>query len=230
MSAQQLAELVGAGPLLLDFDGPVCSVFAGLSARHVAAELVELLGERRREVPDHIAAEPDPLAILRWTGYKGGSEVAAVEDRLCALELQAVQSATPTPWGHYVIRAARGAGLPVAIVSNNSGPAVSAYLAAHGLADHVDLVVGRPYARPELMKPDSRIVLDAVRAVGSKPAACLLVGDSMSDIVAARAAGVRIVGYANRPSKVLPFAAADAVITTMADLVKALSRVPRTNS
>jgi beta-phosphoglucomutase-like phosphatase (HAD superfamily) len=59
------------------------------------------------------------------------------------------------------------------------------------------------------MKPDSGMVLDAVRAVGGHPAACVLVGDSMSDIVAARAAGVRIVAYANRPSKVVPFAVAD---------------------
>nr|BFE66831.1 hypothetical protein GCM10020092_001320 [Actinoplanes digitatis] len=51
----------------------------------------------------------------------------------------------------------------------------------------------------------------------------MLVGDSMSDIVAARAAGARVVGYANRPSKVVPFAVADALITTMADVVAALS-------
>ena len=42
MNGRTLADLVGAGPLLLDFDGPVCSIFAGYPAPRVAAELVAL--------------------------------------------------------------------------------------------------------------------------------------------------------------------------------------------
>lgn len=226
MSATQLAGLVGSGPLLLDFDGPVCSIFAGLPAPRVARELVELLRAEGVDLPDDIAAEPDPLAVIRWTGYNCDQQLAtAVEDALTLLELRAVETATPTPHGHDVIRAAQDAGVPVAIVSNNSGRAVSAYLAAHGLAEHVARVNGRPYARPDLMKPDPWMVLDAVRAVGGEPATCVLVGDSMTDIEAARAAGVHVVGYANRPRKVVPFATADAVITTMADMADALSPV-----
>ncbi|RZU51904.1 HAD superfamily hydrolase (TIGR01509 family) [Krasilnikovia cinnamomea] len=226
MSADRLASVVGAGPLLLDFDGPVCGIFAGLPAPHVAAKLIELLRAERVALPDDVATDVDPLAVIRWTGYHCSRELtAAVEDALSALEMQAVESAIPTPYGHDVIRSSKSAGLPVAIVSNNSGRAVSAYLAAHELADHVVRVIGRPYARPELMKPAPGMVLDAVRAVDSEPSACVLVGDSMSDIIAARAARVRVIGYANRPSKVTPFAVADAVITTMADLVEALSAV-----
>lgn len=226
MSATQLAGLVGSGPLLLDFDGPVCSIFAGLPAPRVAGELVELLRAEGVDLPDDIARESDPLAVIRWTGYHCNPELTtAVEDALSALELQAVESATPTPHGHDVIRSAGEVGVPVAIVSNNSGHAVSAYLSAHGLAEQVERVIGRPYARPDLMKPDPWMVLDAVRAVGGKPAECVLVGDSITDIEAARAAGVHVVGYANRPRKVVPFAIADAVITTMADVVAALSPV-----
>jgi HAD superfamily hydrolase (TIGR01509 family) len=226
MSAAQLAGLVGRGPLLLDFDGPVCSIFVGVPAPRVAGELVELLRAEGVDPPDDTATEPGPLAVIRWTGDHCNPELTtAVDDALSALELQAVESATPTPYGHDVIRSARDAGVPVAIVSNNSGAAVSAYLAAHGLAEQVDRVFGRPYAQPALMKPDPWMVLNAVRAVGGEPAACVLVGDSMTDIQAARAAGVHVVGYANRPRKVVPFAIADAVITTMADVVTALSRV-----
>jgi HAD superfamily hydrolase (TIGR01662 family) len=226
MNATPLAGLLGAGTLLLDFDGPVCSVFAGLSAPRVAGELVELLRAAGVEIPGEVAAEPDPLAVIRWTGDHCNAELTtAVDDALTALELQAVESATPTPHGHDVIRSARGAGVPVAIVSNNSGRAVSAYLTAHRLTEQVDRVIGRPYARPDLMKPDPSMVLDAVRAVGGDPAASVLVGDSMTDIQAARAAGVHVIGYANRPRKVVPFAIADAVITTMADVAAALSRL-----
>jgi HAD superfamily hydrolase (TIGR01549 family) len=226
MSATPLARLVGSGPLLLDFDGPVCGIFAGLPAPGVAGELVQLLRAEGVELPDNIAAEPDPLAVIRWTGYHCDQQLTtAVEDALTALELRAVQTATPTPYGHEVIRAARDIGMPVAIVSNNSRRAVSAYLALHELAELVERVNGRPYARPEMMKPEPWMVLDAVQALGSEPAACVLVGDSMTDIVAARAAGVHVIGLANRPRKVAPFAIADAVITTMADVVAALSPV-----
>ena len=230
MSATQIAGLVGSGPLLLDFDGPVCSIFAGLPAPHVAGELVELLRVRGVDLPDDVAREPDPLAVIRWTGYHCTPELTVVaEDALSVLELRAVETATPTPHGHDVIRAARDAGVPVAIVSNNSGRAVSAYLVAHGLTEQVKRVNGRPHARPDLMKPNPWMVLDAVRAVGGEPAECVLVGDSMTDIEAARAAGVHVIGYANRPRKVVPFVIADAVITTMADVVTALSPMSRTS-
>ncbi len=224
MSAVSLANLLGSGPLLLDFDGPVCSIFAGLPAPHVAAQLVDWLRAEQVDLPQDVATEPDPLAVIRWTGRHCGSDVtAAIEQILTALELQATHSAAPTPFGHEAIRAARAKHIPVAIVSNNSGRAVSAYLLAHGLADLVQTVVGRPYARPEFMKPEPQMVLEAVRAVGGEPTKCVLVGDSMTDIKAARAAGVRIVGYANRPGKVVPFAVADAVITTMSAITDALS-------
>jgi hypothetical protein len=80
---------------------------------------------------------------------------------------------------------------------NNTAGAIAAYLTTHRLDGYASTVVGRPYARPELMKPDSGPVLAAVQQVGATPAACVLVGDAMSDIVAAR---VPMIAYANRPS------------------------------
>ncbi|GAA0808944.1 HAD family hydrolase [Spirilliplanes yamanashiensis] len=225
MSADQLVSLVGSGPLLLDFDGPVCGVFAGLPAPQVAAELVELLRAQRVALPNDLATEADPLAVMRWVGYHcSHDETTAVEDALTALELRAVATATPTPFGHETILAVRAAGLPVAIVSNNSSEAVSAYLAAHGLSNYIDHIFGRPYSRPELMKPNPMMILAAVRALHSQAARCVLVGDSLTDIEAARVAGVRVVGYANQPSKVVRFGIADAVVTSMADVARALSR------
>lgn len=143
-----LAALIGRGPLLLDFDGPVCSIFAGLPAPQVAAELVEVLRGAAVEVPAAVAAEPDPMAVLQWTGATCGPGLTlVVDDALRDLETRAVAVAAPTPFGHEVITAARAAGLAVAVVSNNSGPAVSAYLSIHGLDEYVSPVVG-PDTRP----------------------------------------------------------------------------------
>lgn len=48
-----------------------------------------------------------------------------------------------------------------------------------------------------------------------------------TDIEAARAAGVRVIGYANRSWKVNAFSAADAVVTSMGDLAEILAPRPK---
>ncbi|MFI7022787.1 HAD family hydrolase [Micromonospora sp. NPDC049900] len=213
------------GAVLLDFDGPVCSVFAGYPAPRVAAELIDVLHRQGVDVPPDLVSEPDPLEVLRRTGATGNqSATRAVEDALCAAERQAVETAEPTPYGREVIVASRQAGLPVAVVSNNSAGAVSAYLVAHRLAVHVSPVVGRAYADPARMKPNPAPILQAVQAIGESPSRCVLVGDSLTDIDGARAAGVRVIGYANRSAKAEQFRAAraDVVVTRMRELAQVL--------
>lgn len=112
----------------MDFDGPVCSVFAGYSAARVAGELVAVLEAAGVVVPVQLGGEPDPLAVLRWTGKTCPRPVlGATEDALRAAEIKAVRSATPTPFGRDVIVGAGERGMPIAVVSNNSGPAIRAY-------------------------------------------------------------------------------------------------------
>ncbi|MEV1156924.1 HAD family phosphatase [Micromonospora chokoriensis] len=217
--------LAGVGAVLLDFDGPVCSIFAGYPAPQVAAELVDVLRRHGVDVPQELASEPDPLEVLRCTGAAGDHGITrAVEDALCAAERRAVETAEPTPYGREVIVASRQAGMQVAAVSNNSADAVAAYLAAHRIDGYVSPVVGRPYADPDRMKPNPEPILHAVRALGQSPNRCVLVGDSLSDIEGARAAGVQVVGYANRPAKVEAFrsAGADFVITGMGEIARVL--------
>jgi phosphoglycolate phosphatase-like HAD superfamily hydrolase len=211
--------------ILLDFDGPVCSVFSGCPAPQVAAELVTVLLREGIDVPPSLNAEPDPLKVLRWAGSATDQAVTlAVEDALCAAERRAVESAAPTPYGRAVIVAAHHAGFPVAVVSNNSAGAVTNYLAAHRLGHFVSSTVGRAYGKPQLMKPNPAPILQAARAVGARPSRSVLVGDSLSDIEAARAAGARAIAYANRPPKLGAFqrAGADVLITSMGTLADAL--------
>jgi beta-phosphoglucomutase-like phosphatase (HAD superfamily) len=55
-------------------------------------------------------------------------------------------------------------------------------------------VVGRAHADPSQMKPSPRPIFDAVRTLKATPGSCVLVGDSLSDIDAARAAEVPVIG------------------------------------
>jgi phosphoglycolate phosphatase-like HAD superfamily hydrolase len=229
--ADELAGIIhGVKAVLLDFDGPVCKVFAGYPASEVAADLVELLRAGGIPVPSHIAELTDPLELLRWSGSHGTpSLTVAIEDALCAAELRAVASAEPTPFGREVIVAAHEAGLPIAIVTNNSAAAASAYLTAHRLQRYVSPIIGRAYAAPAKMKPNPISILRASEGVGVDPLKCVLIGDSLSDIEGARSAGVRVIAYANKPHKVVRFASAgaDVVVTSMKAIAAALTALPR---
>ncbi|MEV4762551.1 HAD family phosphatase [Micromonospora chokoriensis] len=229
MSAD-LGRLFGeVGAVLLDFDGPVCSIFAGYPAPKIAAELVNVLRRRGVDIPPELAGESDPLEVLRWTGStRDTGATRAIEDALCAAELRAAVTAEPTPYGREVIVAARQTGRPVAVVSNNSAGAVAEYLAMHRLAEHVSPLVGRAYARPDSMKPNPEPILQAVQVLGVAAGNCVLVGDSLSDIEGARAAGVRAIAYANRVEKFERFLAAraDAVVSSMGEIAQVLIASP----
>ena len=206
--------LAATGPILLDFDGPVCAVFATIPDHTVAAKVRRILSAHSVDIPSHIQAEKDPLAVLRFTATIGCPELTTkVEDELCAAELAAVDGAKPTPNAREVIVAAYQAGRPVAIVSNNSAAAIKRYLDAHRLARYITAVIGRAYADPARMKPNPGPILHAVQAINAEPARCVLVGDSVSDIKGGRAAGVRTIGFANKPDKRLRLveAGADAI-------------------
>jgi HAD superfamily hydrolase (TIGR01662 family) len=222
----RLAELfAGSGALLLDFDGPVCSVFAGYPAPDVASELRKLLCSRGIEVTEGVATRLGPVELLRWTGRQGNPTVTRfIDDALRTAEQHAVQSATPTPHSHAVITAARDAGKPVAIVSNNSAEAISEYLTEQGLS--VGAVIGRTHGQPELMKPNPASILRALAELQAQPDTSVFVGDSVTDVQAGLSAKVRVVGYANKPGKdaSLTQAGAEMTITNMSEIASCLRR------
>jgi HAD superfamily hydrolase (TIGR01509 family) len=147
---------------------------------------------------------------------------ARIDAMFRELEQEAVRGAEPTPHAHEAIRACHKSGRRLAVVSNNAQEAVEAYLAIHGLTDWVDAVAGRPFAKPDRMKPDTYLVRQAIRALGARAATCLMIGDSTADMLSAQAAGIRRIGYANKPGKSERLAEADAIITSMAEVEDAL--------
>lgn len=224
MTAVDLAALVvNARVLLLDFDGPICAVFAGYSAATAAAELRQVLVDQGVTVPETMLTEADPLEIIRFTATLGRPALTHhVDDALRAAEVAAVRSATPTAYALEVIVAAHRTGRRISVVSNNAAEAVGAYLAVRRLASYVHPIIGRPSADPTRMKPNPAPLLAAIRELDTTPEQCLMVGDSSTDIDAAHAARVPVVGYANKPGKEARLARADTIITSMADLATAL--------
>jgi len=211
--------------LLLDFDGPICSIYSGLPALKVADQLKTLFPG---DLPDEIAGTPDPIEVFSYSATISDEMAARVEAEMTDLEIAAVATAEPTPYVHEVVASARESSRVIAVVSNNSARAVNAYLERHGLADIIELVAARASHDPALLKPNQYLIDEAVRGLDATPAATVLVGDSFTDIEAAHGAGVASVGYANQPGKRerMTELQAGAVITSMADLALSLRAHP----
>jgi HAD superfamily hydrolase (TIGR01549 family) len=225
-SQADVARVLGqTSVLLLDFDGPICKVFATTHDYVVAQRLRQVLADSGAVLPTDIEATRDPLEVLRFAAtLPDQTLVARVESELNRLELEAVAGAQATPHVKEVVQAAALSGMRIGIVSNNSPDAIELYVAQQNWAKHIAVVVGRSHSEPHLMKPHPRPVGLAYIYLDVPPHRCALVGDSVSDIAAARAAHVKSIGLANRPEKLglLGTAGADAVIASMSELLIAI--------
>jgi beta-phosphoglucomutase-like phosphatase (HAD superfamily) len=215
--------------LLIDFDGPICSIFAGLPAPSVADHLRKLVTELSVPLPEQVECTQDPMEVFAWSATVSPELAQRVEAELTAQEVAAVATAEPTPYIHDVLAACRETGRITAVVSNNSARAVETYLARHGLADRTGPVIARTSHDPTLLKPSPHLIEKAVEAIKADPAATTLVGDSITDIEGSRLAGINSVGFANKAGKVERMIAAGsgAVVESLGSMVLALrSRRP----
>ncbi|MFI0505687.1 HAD family hydrolase [Streptomyces albogriseolus] len=211
----------GARVVLWDFDGPVCRLFAGHSAERVARDLVDWLeGQGLHGLLDESERESlDPQVVLRAVDrrHPGSDLVAELEERLTQEELRAAASARPTPYADPLVRTWTAVGARLAVTTNNSPRVVREYLTSRGLlpcfAPHI-------YGRTQelsYLKPHPHCIHRALNATGAAPAAALMIGDTPSDFLAARAAGVPFLGYARneRKNKLLREAGAGFVVDSL---------------
>ncbi len=131
----------------------------------------------------------------------------------------------PAPGARALLDRLRAAGLPLAVVSNQSGVG-RGYITMEqvdAVNRRVDALIGPfagffscPHAPEddcECRKPKPKLVLDAAKALGVDPACCVLVGDRESDVQAAHNAGAIAIKIAG------PAHLADAVEEILAMLV-----------
>lgn len=108
-------------------------------------------------------------------------------------------------------------GIQLAVATNKPQRAAEAVLGHFGLFPYLGCVVGGDAGVAKKPAPD--ILLAALERLGAEPWNTLVVGDSMADVAAARAAGIAVVvvrgGYTNLPADEL---GADRVIDSLAEL------------
>ena len=133
--------------VLLDFDGPVCPIFADGRNAAIASVMRDRLRRHNVDIPAEIEEAWDPLHVL-WFVYRRGPAnlTAVVDDTFVEAEINAALTAQPTPHAHDAIRACHEVGRPVVVVSNNAAAAIEAYLNRHQLAGDIT-ASRRPHTR-----------------------------------------------------------------------------------
>jgi HAD superfamily hydrolase (TIGR01662 family) len=212
--------------VLLDFDGPVCAVFGTHGSAHAADAVRRALGATAwREMGDHTASyTDDPFDVLRYAwAHLDRQKAESAEQALTAYEVRAVADLSLTIGAAEAIESLRTSGHTVTIVSNNSEQAIHAFIDSHALAELIDGVVGRTSARAQDLKPEPYLLDRALEQLVAKPADAVLIGDSITDIQAARAAGTAAIAYANKPGKdrALRSFKPDALIKSMDEIAHA---------
>uniref|UniRef100_UPI003F493AEC HAD family hydrolase n=1 Tax=Amycolatopsis sp. CA-096443 TaxID=3239919 RepID=UPI003F493AEC len=212
--------IAAASHVLLDFDGPVCAVFGAVADRAVADELRSRGAALGVAFPAEAMETSDPFDVLKYAANTDEPTAAQLEKLLQECEVAAVETAPATPGTPGLLRRIAADGTAVTIVSNNSTAAVRRYLQRAGLEDLVRGVSARNSAEIRRLKPSPYLLQQAIAAGGGPPDTYVMIGDSTSDIEAARAAGTAVIALADKPGKYERFArlAPNGIVTSMAEL------------
>ncbi|MDB1087947.1 HAD-IA family hydrolase [Streptomyces sp. ACA25] len=227
-----MRELLGnADCVLFDFDGPICSLFAARPAASIAQRL-RALAEELSHPPGllltaELRATDDPHAVLRGVARSrpDPAVVRRLEQALTHEEVYAAGNARPTPHAAALVRALAERGRKLAIVTNNSPLAVAGYLSKHRMADHFAGHLHGRTADVALLKPHPDVLYRALDSTRTPPGRALVIGDTPSDLVAARAAGAAFIGYApdEAAGRLLSAAGAPHLTHSLDDVLRELS-------
>jgi HAD superfamily hydrolase (TIGR01509 family) len=205
--------------LIFDFDGlivdtetPEVQIWQDLYSRY-GQEFP--LDEWVRTVVGSTVANFDPVAELeKRLGLSLDRPVIRAQADSARLDWQSVLPPMPGVAGHLV--AARRLGLRLAVASSSPHAWVDAYLKRLGFGSLIDAVICREDA-PRL-KPAPDLFLAALAALHLCPDQALAFEDSPNGVIAAKAAGLRVVGVPNSITSRLGPLPADLTLASLTDL------------
>jgi phosphoglycolate phosphatase len=210
--------------VLFDLDGTLVE-----SAADIAEALNELLAEEGR-APYSLAEVKrmvgEGVVRLIEKAFREADGAADRAERF--MELYTPRSArltVPVEGAFAALDHFKELGIPLAVCTNKPDDAAREILASLGLLPYFREIIGGASGLPR--KPDPATLLEAARRLGAEPAQTLMVGDSLPDVAAARAAGMRVVvvdsGYGEVAAGDL---GADRVLKGLSDLAGLRVRLP----
>lgn len=155
-----------------------------------------------------------------WTSRGGGAE-GEIERHRLDLDPAAIRrekdpiyagycrdgTVRPFPRALEIIGIFRKAGYTLAIASGSYERDIRAILAAHGIEDDFDAVVGKD--RIARIKPHPETYLDAAGKIGAPPDRCLAIEDAEKGIRSAKGAGMAVIVIETPITRGLPLDGAD---------------------
>jgi HAD superfamily hydrolase (TIGR01662 family) len=201
--------------VLFDFDGPICDLFGGVPTDDVAEQVKEAArpywGWRDPEDQSRLDPEVeycydshDILRRLRDMYERSASKklsrepLELAEKIVTGQETEALRTAVRAPHIVTLVDLLRKLGLRLVVVSNNSEGPINAYLEHPDFHKKFKGVFGRDPYDARLMKPDPHCVDQALEHLGLPASSCILIGDQLTDLKAARAVGTCFVGYTRK--------------------------------
>lgn len=149
-----------------------------------------------------------------WLSATYGLSADIIETQVMSAYYEAIaRGLTALPGATTLLDAARARGLSIAVASTSSHTSIDLTLRAAGLRDYFPLVVSASDVARGKPAPD--IYLHAARLLDVPPAACIAIEDSVHGIVAASAAGMRVVQSRQATFVPPPHPSAYAVIETL---------------
>jgi phosphoglycolate phosphatase len=204
---------------LLDTAGDIALALNRAVGEHAWAP-VELTDVRR------MIGRGGPMLVERAAAHQGrdldqATRTAIVErffHHYGALEESGECAAQPFGGAREALQSLHAAGLRIAVVTNKQQRFADALLRLLGLRGWIDLVVGGDTC--ERRKPDPLPLQFACASLGVPTAEAIMIGDSINDVQAARAAGIPVLcvphGYnEGQDPRTLP---CDALVEHLGDL------------
>ncbi|MFF9127956.1 helix-turn-helix domain-containing protein [Streptomyces sp. NPDC014889] len=213
--------------VLFSFDGILCRLFAD-NVRSVSGHLAQAASGLHLSTDSSGTA--DPVSLLRSAVDRGSPEqIRQLDGILTTYETAAARRAEPLPGAAQLLGALSRGPWRLAVVTDHATAAVQTFLThlhpETGSAPQLG-VFGRP-TDPRLMKPHPHAIFLATSRLGGDRSRTLLIGESVADALAARAAGVQFIGVATQRShaRMLREAGAANVVETLTTLLAAVSRI-----
>jgi phosphoglycolate phosphatase len=188
-----MADTPAVKAVLLDLDGTLLDTAPDLAAA-ANAMLADLgcpqldIGRVRGFIGEGIAVLVRRVLEARLGADASGPQLASALERFERHYAEANgRYSAPFPGVEEGLRAMRGQGLKLGCVTNKPMRFAEPLLARFGLLELLDTLIAGDSTPAK--KPDPAPVLEACRRLGVPPAACVLIGDSAHDALAARSAG-----------------------------------------
>jgi len=205
--------------VVFDLDGTLVD-----TAPDLCATLNRMLAEHRRPtitLPELLPMIGDGAAKMVERGFAatGGlpQDMTLLVRRFLEIyEANVAEESQPFPGVVSTLRRLRASGITLGVCTNKLTSLSQRLLDQLELTQYFTAIVGGDVPA---RKPDPRHVLSTIERLGASPENAIMIGDSLNDVAAAKAAKVRVVavtfGYTATPATEL---GADAVIDSFEEL------------